>query len=789
MRGGGGGSSYTGGPGVSDAVTVSGNGQVVGNDVDPDRGDAGMGAPAGRTGDNATSIYLGLKGRNGRVVIRTGSLPASNQYVVGSLSTTLNTGLLLGYVTPTQTVYGHVGTTINYQSNTLTAIIPRLQVMTMSNTTGRRHFINGFLVTSNSTLTTSLASNPFIQLGRHRVDTATMGLYTGDIAEVVAFNSELSLTDRYALDQYIANKWGINMDTDSDGIINQYDPVPMDPNPVIVGGGRVLYSTATTVEWSSANNQVVELMVGNLTMSLGQVDRASTFWLGTGAYPSYFYLLNGQLTVGQLIVAPTMNSGLTIASSLTVTQSIRLADSTLGNATFLIVAGAKVNAPIVNTGLGSITFTQSGGESEFGLVNSSTTLNITGGLMRLFGLSGNGGVRLTGGVLEMRSVSASILNESGSLLISPLRYREASVGGGYTQGSLAQLTIQLVGGTAFKSGRLSVTGPLNLNGTLKLDAINGYTPQLGDAWDVLDWVGTRSGTFSSFDFPVLPTGLVYDTSQLYTTGVIRVREDDGLDTDLDGVPNALDDFPTDATQVVAINTKEPGLTSLSSGARSNLVVWLSGGQSNAMELNAGRVRRWFDWSGNQRHAYQMNASNQPQMGQFNNKMVAMFDSSAPYSLQLPDWRTVVTTNRTLYVVTQWHATSNVPTDVWVRNSVYGGHGIQMTQLNGVPWLLTDMTGSKPMVGLIPASPATPLILNVFSTSELVTSLVNGVSVGSNPIKQEPIVAGDSVSMLGAADEEICGPIPSGADLWMVGYDCYVRFTKTGSSTWVISNRV
>lgn len=76
--GGGGGSGYIGGPGVSNATTTQGSGTTPGNSGDPSRGTAGNGAPAGGTGESFSSIFCGIKGRDGSVIIAYGT-PTYNE--------------------------------------------------------------------------------------------------------------------------------------------------------------------------------------------------------------------------------------------------------------------------------------------------------------------------------------------------------------------------------------------------------------------------------------------------------------------------------------------------------------------------------------------------------------------------------------------------------------------------------------------------------------------------------------------------------------------------------------
>jgi probable HAF family extracellular repeat protein len=68
-----------------------------------------------------------------------------------------------------------------------------------------------------------------------------------------------------------------------------------------------------------------------------------------------------------------------------------------------------------------------------------------------------------------------------------------------------------------------VTGHLGLGGTLKLGSWNGFTPQAGQSFDLLDW-GSASGSFDSIDASalLLPAGLGLDTSHLALDGSVSV---------------------------------------------------------------------------------------------------------------------------------------------------------------------------------------------------------------------------------------------------------------------------
>ena len=71
-------------------------------------------------------------------------------------------------------------------------------------------------------------------------------------------------------------------------------------------------------------------------------------------------------------------------------------------------------------------------------------------------------------------------------------------------GSSATLNVE-IGGTTQGTGydHLNITGDLTLDGVLDVALINGFIPIAGQSFNILDWLGTRTGTFSSLDLPTL----------------------------------------------------------------------------------------------------------------------------------------------------------------------------------------------------------------------------------------------------------------------------------------------
>jgi len=75
--------------------------------------------------------------------------------------------------------------------------------------------------------------------------------------------------------------------------------------------------------------------------------------------------------------------------------------------------------------------------------------------------------------------------------------------------------------TGSQYDRVTIAGNLALDGALQVSLIYGFKPAKGNSFGILDW-GTRSGTFASVQLPDLGGRIVWDSSQLYTTGALAV---------------------------------------------------------------------------------------------------------------------------------------------------------------------------------------------------------------------------------------------------------------------------
>jgi hypothetical protein len=65
---------------------------------------------------------------------------------------------------------------------------------------------------------------------------------------------------------------------------------------------------------------------------------------------------------------------------------------------------------------------------------------------------------------------------------------------------------------------------MQLDGELQVTLINAFNPSLGDQFLLFQGLGSGAfgGTFDTFDFPALDPGLGWDTSLLYSNGILQV---------------------------------------------------------------------------------------------------------------------------------------------------------------------------------------------------------------------------------------------------------------------------
>lgn len=259
------------------------------------------------------------------------------------------------------------------------------------------------------------------------------------------------------------------------------------------------------------------LSIGNMTIGGGNNTGGLTF----------------NPTTANVTLANVTSSG---GVALSATKTLDLGGTTSGNAVTGVISDQTGVTRTAVTKTNTSTWTISGVNTYSGGTGiSAGTLILTGN-----GSLGTGNVTLGGGgTLDISGVSGStftlsssqvltadgLVNATGKTLVVNGTLNPGSspgdfdVTGSFTLGSTATSNFEINGITGGLFDSVQVTGLLTFGGTLNLST--GYAFQVGDSVDLFDW-GTTTGSFASITGTDLGGGLSWDTSTLYTTGVITV---------------------------------------------------------------------------------------------------------------------------------------------------------------------------------------------------------------------------------------------------------------------------
>ena len=150
-------------------------------------------------------------------------------------------------------------------------------------------------------------------------------------------------------------------------------------------------------------------------------------------------------------------------------------------------------------------YTQTAGTTSLagGSFSSPFTVNINGGTV-----TGNG------------TISANVANDGAFAPgTSP---GTITVSGNYTQTASGSINSELAGNTPGTGyDQLVVTGTANLDGTINVSFISGFTPADNDVFDLVTW-GTHTGAFANVNLPAYPAGTLTPT---YETNAFRITAD------------------------------------------------------------------------------------------------------------------------------------------------------------------------------------------------------------------------------------------------------------------------
>jgi len=307
---------------------------------------------------------------------------------------------------------------------------------------------------------------------------------------------------------------------------------------------------------------------GDATVIANTTINANVFDLDGTAGTNSVWLVQAPITVNADRVESSLsndfNGTMTINGSLINRATINLTNpahswsshGTLnlqGNAVFFTtrLAGSKVEVH------GTLNATAKAQVDSDALFTNASTLHFTSNTanLRMRGNTRiNSGTTVTGNGTLTNGNGGSMTLDHGLSLAQADLYNSGSLrlddGIGHViarsfeqSGNASNWIIQLAGENPGDHDQLLLIQDADLAGRLTLQLTNGYNPQLGDDFQVLNAAGNINGTFNAFTVPVLPGGLVWHIGELYTTGTIIIGECLQGDVNHDGVVDSLDIQP------------------------------------------------------------------------------------------------------------------------------------------------------------------------------------------------------------------------------------------------------
>jgi fibronectin-binding autotransporter adhesin len=552
--------TYTGGTTISGGVLQIGNagttGSIVGNVVNNgtlafNRSDSytygGQISGTGAVTKSAAGV-LTLTGTNtytGGTTISGGTLQLGNGTLAGTITggVTNNGALIFNTPAAGQTFNGSISGT-----GSITKSGPGTQVLTGANTnTGGTTVSAGTLqvgnggtigsitgnVTNNAVLVFNRSDNiglPGVVTGTGRVEQAGAGTLTLTANVTNALSASNGRVVVGATSTLIGDvtTTGIGRVENGGGIIHV---ASLDNGGVFSGtadvSGSFLNRATGDVRLAAGQSMILQSAAAHSNAGSVEV-------LGNAFFPATFEAVGPFANTSggtSLIVARSaslrFNSGLTNQGALSMIYGLTDVFGDVNNAlggSISVAGGAGVTFfdDVVQNGTVTVSIAGSTRSSAVFLGSVSGTGSFTGG----------GDVFFMGDLRPGNSPAIVTMSNNVSL-----------AAGSTTHIELAGTTV----GTQYD--RLVINGDLQLGGALQVALTGGFSPSVGQSFDILNWT-TLNGTFSSVSLPALPAGKAWDTSLLYTSGVISVS--------VGNVPGDFDsDGDVDGADFVAWQTSFP----------------------------------------------------------------------------------------------------------------------------------------------------------------------------------------------------------------------------------------
>lgn len=397
---------------------------------------------------------------------------------------------------------------------------------------------------SGSTGATLIGSNMTLSAGSISVPFSTTGAITKATSGTVTDTAPISATTLTVNAGTLDAQGGIQ------ALIVLHGSAQLKARGTISGGSSTVSTSTVTLTgnttFSGATSLSGTLEVGSQTASFatGNVPQIGTATIAGGliSSPDGYQLSTGISGYG------TVSSAIT--SSNTSGQSISASGGTLSIGTFaaadsLSAYTGSLAANALALNLFSSGFTTLGSSATLtgGSINSINGVRVKSGKSlsgygaitgpldnqgTVAGGSGSNFLHLTDAVTGIGAFQQNISFESS---YSPGDgIASVSFSGNTVFAPTSLLKVEL-SGTGLSHDHITDTGSLTLGGTLNVSLLGGFIPGAGQSFDLLDFdPANTTGTFATLQLPALTAGLYWNTTRLYTDGVLSI----GLQGDYDG---------------------------------------------------------------------------------------------------------------------------------------------------------------------------------------------------------------------------------------------------------------
>jgi autotransporter-associated beta strand protein len=221
------------------------------------------------------------------------------------------------------------------------------------------------------------------------------------------------------------------------------------------------------------------------------------------------------------VATVTLDGGGSITGTGTSTLFSRTSFQMKSGSVGAIFGGAGL--PLVKSTSGTVTLL---GTNTY---TGGTTIN--GGTLAVNGsIVGNATVNSGGTLQGTGTIGGSVSVAAGGIL-SPGNSPGVLTMDSATLATGSQTNIELGGITlGSQYDQVHATGTISLGGTLNVSLINNFTPSVGAAFTVLN-ASNLSNLFSALSLPSLPPTEGWDTTRLYTSGILSIASSNLLPGD------------------------------------------------------------------------------------------------------------------------------------------------------------------------------------------------------------------------------------------------------------------